>query len=316
VVFGAHATQALNTALLGTLHPGDVLVVTDFDDNALLRPAAALSHRGVDVRRVPGCSDGSLDPAGLERALDGATMIVVNAASNVLGTRLPVAQITRLAREAGVLTLVDAAQTAGHVADDLAEADLVAVTGHKGLLGPQGVGALWIREGVEVEPLLRGGTGGDSRLPDMPSALPDRLEAGTLNGPGISGLLAGIQWVEARGVEALHAAAARLKATLHEGLSSVAGVRVLSPAGDSTLPVVTMISDRLDPSALAHVLDRDFGVQCRSGLHCAPGVHRLLGTSETGAVRFSVGWCSTDADVRAAIQGVAGATASPQVAVS
>jgi selenocysteine lyase/cysteine desulfurase len=316
VVFGAHATQALNTALMGTLRTGDVVVVTDFDHNAVLRPAAALSRRGVELRRVPGRPDGALDPAGLERALDGATLVVINGASNVLGTRLPVERITRLAREAGVLSLVDAAQTAGHVADDLTEADLVAVTGHKGLLGPQGIGALWIREGVDVEPLLHGGTGGDSRSPDMPSALPDRLEAGTLNGPGIGGLLAGIQWVEARGVEALHGAAARLKATLHDGLSSVAGVRLLSPPGDATLPIVTMISDRLDPSALAHILDRDFGVQCRSGLHCAPGVHRLLGTSKTGAVRFSMGWCSTDADVRAAIEGVASATASPQVAVS
>jgi selenocysteine lyase/cysteine desulfurase len=316
VVFGAHATQALNTALMGTLRAGDVLVVTDFDHNAVLRPAAALSHRGITVRRVPGRPDGSLDPAALEQALDGATLVSINAASNVLGTRLPVARVARLARAAGAAVLVDAAQTAGHVVDDLTEVDLVAVTGHKGLLGPQGVGALWIREGVQVEPLLRGGTGGDSRSPEMPEALPDRLEAGTLNGAGISGLLAGIRWAETRGLDAMHQVAARLKETLHEGLSSVAGVTVLSPRDGSTLPIVTIVSDRIYPGALAHVLDRDFGVQCRSGLHCAPGVHRLLGTEATGAVRFSLGWSSTEADVRAAVEGVARATASPQVAVS
>ena len=316
VVFGAHATQALNTALMGTLSAGDVLVVTDFDHNAVLRPAWALARRGVILRSVPGRVDGTLDSPELERALDGATMVAINAASNVTGTRLPVARVARLAREAGAAVLVDAAQTAGHVGDDLTDVDMVAVTGHKGLLGPQGVGALWIREGVDVEPLLRGGTGGDSRSGDMPSALPDRLEAGTLNGAGISGLLAGIEWVEAQGIDRLHRAAADLKGALHDGLSSVPGVRVLSPPDRSTLAIVTIVSDRLDPGALAHALDRDFGVQCRSGLHCAPGVHRMLGTSESGAVRFSLGWSSTEADVHAAVEGVARATASPQVAVS
>ena len=316
VVFGAHATQALNTALMGTLEAGDVLVVTDFDHNAVLRPASALARRGVTLRCVPGRPDGSLDPVALEQALDGATLIAINAASNVLGTRLPVPALARLAHEAGALVLVDTAQSAGHVVDDLNEADLVAVTGHKGLLGPQGVGALWIREGVEVDPLLHGGTGGDSRSPDMPSALPDRLEAGTLNGPGISGLLAGIRWAEARGIGAMHDAATVLKQRLHDGLSSVPGVRVLSPRDGATVSIVTMESDRIDPGALGHALDRDFGVQCRAGLHCAPGVHRLLGTSATGAVRFSLGWNSTPADVDAAVEGVERATASARVAVS
>lgn len=316
VVFGAHATQALNTALMGTLGAGDVLVVSDFDHNAVLRPASALARRGVNLRCVPGRPDGSLDPVALEQALDGATLMAINAASNVLGTRLPVAKIARLAHDAGARVLVDTAQSAGHVADDLFDADLVAVTGHKGLLGPQGVGALWIREGVEVEPLLHGGTGGDSRLPHMPTALPDRLEAGTLNGPGISGLLAGIRWVEARGIDTMHAAATRLKQRLHDGLSSIAGVRVLSPRDGPTVSIVTMASDRLDPGALGHTLDRDFGVQCRVGLHCAPGVHRLLGTSSTGAVRFSLGWNSTAADVDAAVEGVDRATASARVVVS
>lgn len=310
VVFGAHATQALNTALHGILAPGDALVVTAFDHNAVLRPAHALADRGVEVRTVPGRADGGLDDAALDAALRGARLLVVNAASNVLGTRLPVAALARRARSAGALVLVDAAQTAGHVVDDLSGVDLVAVTGHKGLLAPQGIGALWIREGVEVAPLLRGGTGGDSLDPEMPGALPDRLEAGTLNGPGIAGLLAGIAWVESRGVASLHARAAALRLRLHDGLTSIPGVRVLSPRDPEGTAVVTLVSHALDAAALAHGLDRAFGVQARAGLHCAPGVHRMLGTTGAGALRLSPGWCTTETDIDRALEGVEALTTS------
>ncbi len=316
VVFGANATQAANVALWGCLDSGDVLVVTDFDHNAVRRPAYALGERGVEVRRVPGRPDGSLDEGQLEAALDGASMLAINAASNVLGTRLPVDRLIAQARSAGAATFVDVAQTAGHIVDDLTHADLVMFTGHKGLLGPQGVGGLWVREGVEVRPLLRGGTGGDSRTPDMPAPLPDRLEAGTPNAPGIAGLLAGVNWVENAGIDRLRAEGAVLRGRLHAGLSGIQGVRVLSPDDASCVPIVTMVSDRLDPGTMAHRLDREYGVQSRSGLHCAPWVHERLGTATTGAVRFSLGWCTTTADVDRAVEGVDEMTASPRVVVS
>lgn len=315
VVFAANATQALNTALVGCLQGGDVLVVTDFDHNAVRRPALELERRGIELRRVPGRVDGSLDEDRLEAALRGATLMTINAASNLLGTRLPVATLVRRAREERVLTLVDVAQTAGHVADDLTQADLVAFTGHKGLLGPQGVGGLWVRKGCPVRPLLHGGTGGDSRTPEMPEALPDHLEAGTLNAPGISGLLAGIRWVEDAGVDRLHAIGMTLRARLHSGLAAMPGVRVLSPLDPSGIPIVTFVADGIDPGTLAHRLDRDFGVSCRSGLHCAPWAHELLGTTTTGAVRLSLGWCSTEADVDGALEGVERLTASPGIVV-
>lgn len=311
VVFGAHATQAINT-VLASLEPGQVLVVTDLDHNAVLRPAHHLAAAGVEVRRVAADPQGVLDPESLERALDGADLLTVNAASNVLGTRLPVVELTQRARAAGARVLVDTAQTAGHLVDDLGGTDYVAITGHKGLLGPQGVGALWVREGAPIRPLLRGGTGGNSLDREMPSALPDRLEAGTLNAPGIAGLAAGIEWLEREGVEAIHRRLSALRIRLHDGLAAIAGVRVLSPRDSAGAPIVTVVSDRLDPGALAHGLDRRFGVQTRAGHHCAPEVHRLLGSTRAGAVRFSLGWCSTETDVDRAVEGVAALTAFPE----
>jgi selenocysteine lyase/cysteine desulfurase len=217
---------------------------------------------------------------------------------------LPVGELARRARAAGVLALVDTAQTAGHLVQDLKDADLVAVTGHKGLLGPQGTGALWVRPGVEVEPLLRGGTGGDSMNPEMPEAMPDRLEAGTLNGPGIAGLEAGCRFVAERGVDTIHAHVSALKARLHEGLSALAGVDVLSPPAPDGPGIVTIRAHSMDAATLSHRLERDFGVQARAGLHCAPGAHRLLGTASTGALRFSLGWASTADDVDRALEAV------------
>lgn len=312
-----NATHALNTALAGILRPGDAVVLSDYDHNAVLRPAHRLANtRGVVLRRLDGDPSGAVDLEQARRLLDGARLLVVNHVSNVLGTVLPLRDLARMAHEAGALVLVDAAQSAGHIPVSLADdgADLVAITGHKGLLGPQGTGGLWVREGVEVDPLLCGGTGGNSALREMPAAMPDHLEAGTPNASGIAGLLAGVEHVQGEGVAILHAREAALKARLREGLQVIRGVRVLSPAAPEGAAVVTLVSNRVDPATLAKRLDDEFGVQGRPGLHCAPEVHRLLGTQETGALRLSLGWASTEADVDRALEGVrsiAGAVAVP-----
>jgi cysteine desulfurase / selenocysteine lyase len=312
VAFTANATVALNTALWGMARRGDRIVVTAFDHNAVLRPAARLAaERDVEVVVVPGSPDGSLDEDALRRALDGARILTLNAASNVLGTVLDVPRLAAMARAAGVLTVVDVAQLAGHGTFDAAAAgvDVVAFTGHKGMLGPQGIGGIWVRPGVELEPLLTGG-GGDSLLRDMPDALPDRLQAGSINGPGIAGLAAGIDAVLDEGVTALHARLASLKQQLYDGFSSIPGLRVLSPPAPDGLPIVTVAGDAVAASTLAARLDRDHGVLTRAGLHCAPEVHRMLGTEATGAVRFSLGWSSTGDDVRRAVAGVAAVLAA------
>lgn len=318
IAFFQNATQAINTALWGLLGPGEVLVVSAYDHNAVLRPAAYLERtRGVEVRMLSGSADGELDLEEAERLLAGAKVLVVNSASNVLGNRLPLPEMAELAHEAGCLVLFDAAQAAGHVPLRCAAdgADLVAFTGHKGLLGPQGTGGLWVREGVEVEPLLRGGTGGNSEERDMPATMPDRLEAGTVNAPGIMGLEAGIGFVLEQGVETLRAHEMRLKERLREGLASIPGVRVRSPSAPDGVGIVMITSDRVDPATLATRLDREWDVQVRSGLHCAPEAHRLLGTIQTGAVRLSVGWASTDDDVERALEGVEAIT-GPRIAAA
>lgn len=313
IAFTSNATHALNTALWGTLRRGDAVVVTAFDHNAVLRPVRALEReRGIEVRVVDGMPDGSVDLDAATRAIEGARVVVVNGVSNVLGTRLPIEALAGLARDAGAIVLLDGAQMAGHLPLDVQAlgVDLLAITGHKALLAPQGIGALWVRDGIDVEPLLRGGTGGDSRLEDMPRALPDRLEAGTLNSAGIAGLDAGVAWLEREGVAVLHARLETLKHRLLDGLLALPGLRVVSPGTAGGAPIVTFVAEDVEAGELAGRLDR-LGVACRAGLHCAPLAHRVIGTYETGAVRLSLGWSSSADDVDLALGAVERALTGP-----
>ncbi|HEX2188567.1 MAG TPA: aminotransferase class V-fold PLP-dependent enzyme [Longimicrobiaceae bacterium] len=317
VTLQPNATHALNAALRGVLRPGDRVVRTAYDHNSVRRPVAALARGGVRETVVAGRPDGGVDPDEVLDAVRGggspARLLVLPHASNVLGTVLPVRELAGAAREHGTLVLLDAAQSAGHLpvrVDELG-VDLLAFAGHKGLLGPQGTAGLWVREGVEVAPVLSGGTGGDSAAAEMPAAYPDRLEAGTLNGPGIAGLLAGVRWVLEAGVEALHAREAALKARLRAGLAGVPGVRVLSPGAPEGVGIVTVAADAVEAHELALRLDRGHGVLTRAGLHCAPEAHGLLGTEASGAVRFSVGWATTREDVDRAVAAVRAVLAEP-----
>ena len=228
-------------------------------------------------------------------------------ASNVLGSALPVAELAERAHAVGAVVVVDAAQSAGHLPIDVQAmgADVLCFTGHKGLLGPQGTGGIWVREGIDIDPLLFGGTGADSWDEGMPSAMPDRLEAGTQNAPGIAGLLAGVEFVREWGVDAIHQQEMRLKARLFDRLSAIDGLRVLSPAAPDGVGIVTVLADAMDAAEMARRLDCDFGVLTRAGLHCAPEAHGILGTVETGAVRLSVGWATTEDDVDRAADAVA-----------
>ncbi len=307
IAFMQNATEALNTALHGFLGEGDTVVISQYEHNAVLRPVYHLSRtRNVEVRLLAGDPGGDFDLDQAAMLLEGARLLVINAASNVLGTMAPLASLARIAHSVGAAVLVDAAQSAGHSDQALAGsgADMVAFTGHKGLLGPQGTGGLWVREGIEIDPLLHGGTGGDSRRREMPPSLPDRLEAGTGNAPGLAGLLAGCRFVRDKGLPTLHARAMSLKASLLDGFSAVPGLRVLSPPAPGGIPIVTVKADHMDAGSLAERLDRDHEVRTRAGLHCAPEVHRILGTYDEGAVRFSMGWASTVADVEAAVAAV------------
>jgi cysteine desulfurase / selenocysteine lyase len=303
VTLHLNATHALNAALFGLLGPGDRVVRTAYDHNAVRRPVLALVQRGVQATVLGGDVHGRIDLDQAERALRGARLLVIPHANNVIGNVLPVAELAERAQAAGALVLVDAAQSAGHLPIDVQRMgiDLLAFTGHKGLLGPQGTGGLWIREGVELPPALFGGTGGDSDSPDMPTLLPDRLEAGSMNGPGIAGLLAGVEWLIERGIDAVARNEWGLRTHLWNTLDEIPGVRMHSPPdgppGMDPAGIVTINIHGVDAAEAALRLDRDFGVLVRAGLHCAPESHEILGTGATGALRFSIGWATTDAEI-------------------
>lgn len=311
IAFGLNATDALNLALHGLLRPGDHVVTSSMEHNSVMRPLRALEQQGVEVTVVPCSPEGYLDPREVERALRPHTrMVVLTHASNVAGTLLPVREVGKVARQHGVLFTVDAAQTAGAVPLDMeADAlDILCFTGHKALLGPMGTGGLILGERVEVsdlKPLKQGGTGSRSEFEEHPDFLPDLCEAGTPNAVGLAGLLAGVRWVQERGVEAIRAHEQALTARLLEGLAEVPGVTVYGPQDPShQTGTVSFNIEGWQPSEVGLALDEEYGILCRVGLHCAPAAHKTLGTFPRGAVRFAVGCFTTLEEVDAAVDAV------------
>lgn len=311
VIFTLNATHALNLALRGVLRAGDRVVTTSIEHNAVMRPLRALERAGVQLVVVPCARDGTLDLQAMQGAITpGTRLVVVNHASNVVGTILPIAAIARLAHDAGALVLVDAAQTAGVLPMDIEamQIDLLAFTGHKGLYGPPGTGGLVIGENVDVtmiEPLWRGGTGSRSEFEEQPDDLPDKFECGTPNGVGIAGLGAGARFVLERGIEAIRAHEVELTRMLIAGLSEIPGVTVhgTRDAEWQTATVSFTVANRR-VSEMGLRLDEEFGVLCRVGLHCAPAAHRTIGTFPEGTVRFAASVFTTRDEIRAAVDAV------------
>jgi cysteine desulfurase family protein len=306
VAFTLNATQAINMALKGLLRPGDHVVTSSIEHNAMWRPLKALEKRGVEVTAAPCAPDGKLDPADVEAALRPNTRLVAMLhASNLLGTLLPIAEVGEIAHRHGALLLVDAAQTAGAYPIDMQAMgmDLLAFAGHKGTYGPHGTGGLVVRPGVELETWVEGGSGVLSRPDTMPEELPIRLEAGTQNAAGLAGLLAGVRFVLEQGVERIHAHEMALAGRLIERLQAVPGLSVLGP-GDLArrTAVVSITVQGYSPDQLAAVLDKVFGVATRAGLHCAPQAHRTAGTLECGALRFSPGYSTTAEEIDYAVE--------------
>ncbi|HEY3366779.1 MAG TPA: aminotransferase class V-fold PLP-dependent enzyme [Symbiobacteriaceae bacterium] len=309
VVFTASCTDSLNLALKGLLQPGDHCITTTAEHNALRRPLIALEQRGVHVTRVPVSADGLLDPAAVKAALRPETrLIAVAHGSNVTGALQPVADLGEIARQAGVMLLVDAAQTAGTqpIAAGRLGIHLLAAPGHKGLLGPQGTGVLLVDPAVELRPIREGGTGFHSGAEAQPAVFPEGFESGTLNVPGIAGLTAGVAHLLAVGVEQVAAHERALVADLVTGLSEIPGVVVYGPRDAlARCGVVCFSVSTLDPAELEERLDEEFCVIGRAGLHCNPGAHIALGTYERGgAMRLSPGLFNTAADVARAVEAV------------
>lgn len=302
IVFTSNATEALNLAIKGLLRAGDHVVTSSMEHNAVWRPLKRLEReKGIGLTVVPCAADGSLEPEDVEEALRPETrLLALVHASNVTGTLMPVEAIGRMARSKGILFLVDAAQTAGVSPIDVEEmgVDLLAFTGHKGLLGPPGTGGLYVREGIELEPLKEGGTGEESILETQPEALPDRYEAGTLNAPGIAGLGAGVEFILAKTVECIHEHEERLTAYLLRGLSGLEGVQIYGPcAPGRQVGVVSIHIAEYGPEEVGYVLDQTYGIMVRTGLHCAPCAHRTIGTLEQGTLRISLGYGNTEEQV-------------------
>ena len=317
VAFTKNVTEALNLVLRGLLRPGDHVVTSSMEHNSMMRPLRALQHPpeggqgGVEVTVVPCSPQGILDPAAVEEALRPNTKLVaLNHATNVVGTLLPVAHVGKLCRQRDLLLLVDAAQTGGAYPVDLQaeRIDLLGFTGHKSLGGPMGTGGLVVGDRVDetqIEPLIHGGTGSRSEHEVQPNFLPDMLESGTPNVVGLAGLQAGLRWVLKQGVDKIRAHEVGLTRALIAGLQDLPGVTVygtLDPEMQTATVAFTI--DGMSPSEAGLLLDDEYGVLCRVGLHCAPAAHRTMGTFPGGTVRFGLSAFSTAEEVEVALDAV------------
>ena len=297
VVFTANSTEALNIALYGLISAGDHVISTDLEHNSVLRPLYDLQTRGAAVDFVPADKKGNIRYEDMQKLFRPDTKAVVcTHASNLIGNVLDIARIGEMAHAHGALLVVDASQTAGVLPIDMQKMhiDVLCFTGHKGLMGPQGTGGLCIRPGVEVQPLLRGGTGIHSYDRGQPQAYPARLEAGTLNTHGLAGLHAALEFIERHGVQAIGARERALMRRFYDGVRGIPGIAVYGDfEQDERAAIVTLNIRDYASGEVADALFEDCGIATRAGAHCAPRMHEALGTVSQGAVRFSFGWFNT-----------------------
>ncbi|SET71997.1 cysteine desulfurase family protein [Natronincola peptidivorans] len=308
VIFTCNATEALNLAIKGVLEEGDHVITTSMEHNSVMRPIKSLENNGVENTVIQCDEAGGLNPRLIERAIkENTKLIVVTHASNVTGTIMPIEEIGEIAKRKNVLFLVDAAQTAGVYDIDVKNMniDLLATAGHKGLMGPQGTGILFIGEGVEVKHFKEGGTGSKSQELTQPLMLPDRYESGTPNTPGIAGLTAGIEFILKEGLDKIRKHEEEITSCFLEGVKNIPGI-IIYGKQDATkqAAVVSINIGEEDSSEIGYVLDKVFDVGIRPGLHCAPMAHKTIGTLEQGTVRFSFGYFTTKEEVKIAIEAI------------
>ena len=310
VIFTNNATEALNIAISGTIGAGDHVITTELEHNSVLRPLYRMeAERGASLSFVKADRKGCVDYREFETLIRPETKaIVCTHASNLTGNRLDIKTIGRIARDHGLLFIVDASQTAGATPIDMEEMgiDLLCFTGHKSIMGPQGTGGLCIRGDVDVRPFKVGGSGVQSYLTTQPMEYPTRLEAGTLNGHGIAGLKAAFDYLNEVGLEAIETKERALMKRFYEGVTKIEGVTVY---GDFSTyersPIVSLNIRDLDSAIVSDELAVTYDIATRAGAHCAPLMHKALGTEQQGAVRFSFNWFNMESDVDAAIDAVA-----------
>ncbi|TVY10704.1 aminotransferase class V-fold PLP-dependent enzyme [Paenibacillus cremeus] len=309
IAFTLNTTMSLNMAIKGFVKPGEHVICTAVEHNSVRRPLEYLKRtRDIKVTYIETNPKGELTIDDVARAVTSETkLIVCTHSSNMLGSILPVAEIGQLCRDKGIKLLVDAAQTAGTLPIDvgLMGIHMLAFPGHKALLGPQGTGGLYIHPDIDLEPLMHGGTGSQSEAIEQPTVRPDRYEAGTPNTVGIAGLTEGVKFVLQEGVEQIHLKEWALTQRMMEGLMGVTGVTVLGPdLGQNKTGIVSFTIADADSSEVAFVLDQSFQIAVRAGYHCTPLAHEMAGTMARGAVRASVGYFTTEAEVEQLIHAV------------
>ena len=305
IAFTANSTQALNTAIKGVLNPGDHVITTALEHNSVLRPLYELEDRGVELTILAADSVGNLCYEDFEKEIRPHTKAIVTThGSNLTGNLLDIGRIGAIARKHGLLYIVDASQTAGVFPIDVQRMgiDILCFTGHKGLLGPQGTGGLYVREGVAVRPLLSGGSGVQTYLRAHPPQMPTALEAGTLNGHGIAGLGAALRYLQETGLDAIRETEQVLMWEFYSQVREIPGITVYGDfSSPSRCPIVALNVRDYDSGEVSDALSEQYGIATRPGAHCAPLMHRALGTAEQGAVRFSFSHYNTQEEINIAV---------------
>ena len=311
IVFSSNVTEAINLALFGLLKPGDHVITTSMEHNAVMRPLRHLQSQGIDLSVVKCSGKGVLDPADIKREIRPNTiLVVITHASNLTGTLMPVSEVGKITRENDLLLLVDAAQTTGVYPIDMHEdcIDLLAFTGHKSLYGPMGTGGLAIGDRIDLNrlyPLKMGGTGSNSEKEVQPDFLPDKFESGTLNVIGLAGLNASLAWIESVGLEKIRNHEEALCKKLNEGLKYISAISLYGPEEmKQKTAVVSFTIKDMDNALVGELLDERYGILCRIGLHCAPSAAKTIGAFPQGTIRFSLGYFNQLAEIEYAIKAI------------
>jgi len=311
VIFTFNVTMGINLALKGFLKAGDHVLTSSMEHNAVMRPLKRLENPplgGISKTVVQCSKEGFLNSKDIEREIKPNTkLIIITHASNVVGTILPIREVGEIAKKKGIAFLVDAAQSAGLLPIDVQRdnIDMLGCTGHKSLFGPQGTGFLYIKDGLDIKPLIEGGTGSNSESDEMPDFFPDKFQAGTLNTPGIAGLGAGIEFIQKEGLKNIRAKELHLTTEIMNGLKNIKGVKLygsLNPL--DRVAVVSFNIEGKDPADVGNILNEKYDIMSRVGLHCAPNAHRTIGTFPEGTVRVSVGYFNTEGDIDKLIKAV------------
>lgn len=309
IVFTSNATSALNIAIKGILNEGDEVITTPLEHNSVLRPLFSLKKtKGIEIKFIDCFADGTFDPFSIEKLITKKTkLVVLNHSSNVIGTIASVKEVFSICKKHKVYTLLDSAQTAGVIPIDVMDMniDILATAGHKSLMGPQGTGILYVKEGINLKPLIEGGTGTQSSSVEQPVDMPESLESGTLNTPGIAGLKAGVEFIMKQGIKTIRDHEIKLNKMLIERLSDNKKIILYGPKDPEKIssPVSFNIKN-LDCSEVGFILDEIYDIYVRVGLHCAPLVHKLIGTYPQGTVRISVGYYNTEDDIDAVVKAI------------